>query len=116
MLNNTEKVETVQKFLINYCFNNWELACHHLCCNQDQLMDLMSGPIEVPNTIIKIINLLKEGDIKQLSNTGQTENDSAEVIRLQEALYQIQYEIDMYVNSKNNSNELLQNIISRKIS
>lgn len=58
-----KKALIVQDFVEHYCGDNWDAAIVHLCLNnEDELSDLMGGDMDVPDLVIRHINLLEKED------------------------------------------------------
>lgn len=72
-----KKALIIQGFVEHYCGNNWEVAIVHLCLNnEDELSDLMGGDMDVPDLVIRHINLL-QGE-EEFRSRKQTQNSSLE--------------------------------------
>ncbi|MBN2768438.1 MAG: hypothetical protein JXQ68_05000 [Campylobacterales bacterium] len=55
-----KKALILQNFVEHYCGDNWDAAIVHLCLNnEDELSDLMGGDMDVPDLVIRHINLLQ---------------------------------------------------------
>jgi len=110
MLDNQEKVNTVQKFVTDYCGNNWDSAIVHLCLeDENELSDFLSGDIQIPNLAIRVITLL-QGE-KQLEEQTNKDHDQAEIRSLHTAMIAQKLEIENYVALKDEANQALHQII-----
>ena len=110
MLDNHEKVTTIQNFVTGYCGNNWDSAIAHLCLeDENELSDFLSGDIQIPSLAIRVITLL-EGE-KQLEEQTNKDHDQAEITSLHTAMIAQKLEIENYVALKNEADLALKQII-----
>lgn len=105
LLSEIEKTEAIQQFYTDWCKEDEEVACYYLCVDENELTDLMSGSVKVPDLMIRLITLLKEKE-----QGTQTENNLGDVNRLRDVFYHMQIEFAEYIGLKNLANEKLNNM------
>lgn len=92
-----KKALIVQDFVEHYCGNNWDAATVHLCLEDtNKLSDLMGGAIDVPDLMIRHINLLEKEDEFRKEQTQRSSLES-----LHEAMIAQQFDIDNYLHIEN---------------
>lgn len=92
-----KKALILQNFVKHYCGNNWDAAIVHLClADENELSDLMGGDMDIPNLMIRHINLLEQandlGTRKRQGSHRETEIES-----LHSAMIAQQFEIEKYL-------------------
>ncbi|MBN2768441.1 MAG: hypothetical protein JXQ68_05015 [Campylobacterales bacterium] len=94
-----KKALILQNFVAHYCGNNWDAAIVHLClADENELSDLMGGAMDVPDLMIRHINLL-QGE-EEFRSKKQTRKSSleAENKSLHEAMIAQQIDFCKYLS------------------
>jgi len=97
-----KKALILQNFVEHYCGNNWDTAIVHLClADENELSDLMGGTSDIPNIMIRHINLLQKEDEFRKEQTRRSSLEAEIISSLHEAMIAQQFDIDNYLHIEN---------------